>query len=42
MRKQTTLDTRTCRMDLVAVNEEIINYRPGRKQTSADQAKYGA
>jgi len=29
-------------MDLVAVNEEIINYTPGRTQTPADQGKYGA
>ena len=41
MRKQ-TLDTRTCRMGLVAINEQIINYRPGRTETSADQGKDGA
>jgi len=29
-------------MDLVAINEKIINYIPGRTQTSEDQVKDGA
>jgi len=29
-------------MGLVAINEQIINYIPGRPETSADQGKDGA
>jgi len=39
---QTALDTGTYRIGLVAITEQIINYRPGGKDISADQGNDGA